>query len=686
MTARGNVPLEESIVTSLFIGRHDTKVYGLGAFFAPNAFDPGMRYVSFYVHGGQRVSNPYDRYVNGVDQIFYGVQQFAKPSDNYMRYAWWRDAVAVPSEVEFEGPYMEDGRSFISVLRAFSDGKRVVGVMTVDTLTPTFQDLLRASLIGGDVTWVAIPAGGTWTQLVATAPVPAGGDRRMEHIPLKYSTASLFISSDASSVTATTLQSWSTAAVLLIGIWGAAIVIAVILMQRWRDESARMALEEELRVRGAVEHELRKKAYTDELTGLGNRAAAIDLLQKVLDGEPRGRYALIFIDLDRFNVVNETLGHLVGDELLRIVAARLNALPDVLHVAHPGGDEFIVVAQMAGSSHALADRYLVSIGEPALLRGQTVYPRASAGIVLIDDRYERAEELLRDADIAVYAAKHAGRERAALFDDEMRRRVAIESELDRDLRRALDRGDIVPYYQPIVDLQTRRIIGFEALARWIQASGEITGGFVPFAEERGFAQRIDLAILRSVSSQIGSIVAMFPGTTISANISTIELGTAGFDLVLRDLLAEYDVRPEHLKLEITETATMTGGPQARETLDALRNLGITLVLDDFGTGYSSLSYLQRLPISAIKIDRSFVEHLPHDVGSIEIVRSVVALAKSFGLPTTAEGIENAAQCDLLVELGVSSGQGYFFSPAVAVSSLATLQTPDGYGIASNSPS
>jgi diguanylate cyclase (GGDEF)-like protein len=455
------------------------------------------------------------------------------------------------------------------------------------------------------------------------------------------------------------------------------------MIQRWSaQERARtlevdqQRLEDEIAFSKTVEAELRKAAYTDSLTGLPNRAAFLEFVESILGSEGRARYAVFFIDLDRFNIVNETLGHLAGDDLLRTIGERLKSVIESTDlVARLGGDEFVIVASIESRSFAEAASLLLAhLSKPILVCGRTVYPEASMGVVAIDSSYSTPEDLLRDADIAMYAAKDLGRAQFAIFDAAMRRRVAEESQLEDDLRRAIEHGELLVYYQPIVSLTTRQIVAFEALVRWHRRDGTIVNAaeFMRFAEAHGFVEAIDGLVFRTVCGHANVIFSSFPAAVISLNVSAAELTTQSLAETMEPLMRQHDVPPARLKLEITETAMMTSSETTLGSIERLRELGLEFVLDDFGTGYSSLAYLQRLPIGGIKIDRSFVEPLPTDPKAVEIVRSIVALARSFGLSTTAEGVETRAHFDLLADLGVDHAQGFFFSPAIEISALLKL--------------
>jgi diguanylate cyclase (GGDEF)-like protein len=676
--ARGDLPLSEQLTLSILRSRRNPGVYGAGMFYAPYAFSPDLRLVSVYDHIGKPGFRPYDHVLpGGIDQVLVALKTVPKGED-YTQFAWYRRAAGKDSMV-FSGPYTLAGRSFISTLRAFRVGGKLVGVMSVDTLTPTFIALMASPLARGDVAWIESSHGGT--RLLSTGSVPSG-PRFERRIRLRYTNAFLHLSTDAAPLQAAKRDQVSSAVGLLIGTWLIAALLAVGLVQRWRSQEREYALQSEQRrletqvaLAKTVEAELRKAAFSDSLTGLPNRAAFLEYTRSILAGN-RDHHAVFFIDLDRFNIVNETLGHLAGDELLRAVGKRLQSLIERTDlVARLGGDEFVLIALVESRSFAEAASLLLAhVSEPIIIDGRPIYPEASIGVVAVDDSYATPEELLRDADIAMYEAKHRGRAQFAIFDAPMRQRVADDSQLEDDLRRAIERGELVPYYQPIVSMATRRITGFEALARWNRRDGSVTvaSEFIQFAEQRGFVQAIDSLIFRAVCAHSKAILALFPSANIAVNISASELPAAGMGETIEPLLRQHELPASRLKLEITETAMMTSSDASHRTIERLREIGIEFVLDDFGTGYSSLAYLQRLPIGGLKIDRSFVAPMLTDPKAVEIVRSIVLLARSFGLSTTAEGVETLEHFELLASLGVDSAQGFFFSPAIEMGSLARL--------------
>ncbi|HTV91308.1 MAG TPA: EAL domain-containing protein [Verrucomicrobiae bacterium] len=666
---RGNVPLTREVLRAILRSHHNPGIYGVGAFYAPRAFDSRFQLTSvydWYSGAGERIREV-DLESNAVDS-----------NENYTHFKWYHDAVAVPGRTDFAGPYTHE-KSFISTVRAFYAGRRLVGVMIVDTLTLRFKSLMASALAPGDVAWIESSRGDR--RLLATSPIPAGLriDRR---ILLHYTHASVHLTTDATPLVAEKRGEISSSIGLLSMIWLLAGLLGVGLVQRWRAQERedklqadQRRLEAQVALAKTVEAELRKAAFTDSLTGLPNRAAFLEYTRGILASN-RARHAVFFIDLDRFNIVNETLGHLAGDELLRAVGKRLQSVMESTDlVARLGGDEFVVIAAVESRSFAEAASLLLAhVSEPIIVDGRSIYPEASIGVVAVDESYATPEELLRDADIAMYEAKHRGRAQFAIFDAAMRRRVADESQLEDDLRRAIERGELVPYYQPIVSMITRRITAFEALVRWNRRDGSVTAAaeFMHFAEQRGFVQAIDALMFRAVCAHSKAIFDLFPSALIAVNISASELPTAAMGETIEPLISQHALPASRLKLEITETAMMTSSEASRRTIERLREIGIEFVLDDFGTGYSSLAYLQRLPISGLKIDRSFVSPLLTDSKAVEIIRSIVMLARSFGLSTTAEGVESLEHFELLGNLGVDHAQGFFFSPAIEIGALARL--------------
>ncbi len=679
--ARNNLALVKTLTVGLLRSREDSDVYGVGVFYAPYAFDGKDRLVSVYDHVGAPRPGPYDHVLTGgIDQVV-TILNVAPQGEDYTKFHWYDYGVANGRDrAAVSGPYTEDGRSFISTLRTFYADGRLEGVVAVDTLTVDFKAVMASGVAPGDVAWIEDHR--TGRSLVATAPIPAGPrfDRRL---PMRYTRAFVHLSTDAMPIRVASRNELSSTIGLLAAIWLVAGLIAIGMVQRWNAqereqtlEIEQQRLEDEIAFSKIVEVQLRKAAFTDPLTGLPNRAAFLEFAQSIINSDGRDRYAVFFIDLDRFNIINETLGHMAGDDLLRAIGKRLESVVESSDlVARLGGDEFVIVASDESRSFAEAASLLLAhLSEPILVSGRTIYPAASMGVVAVEESYCTPEELLRDADIAMYAAKNRGRAQFAIFDAAMRRRVAEDSQLEDDLRRAIEHGELLPYYQPIVSMATRRIVAFEALVRWHRQDGTIVTAaeFMHFAEAHGFVEAIDGLMFRAVCGHAKAIFSSFPSAVISINVSAAELTSQNLAHTMEPLMQQHGLHPARLKLEITETAMMTSSETALRAIERLRELGLEFVLDDFGTGYSSLAYLQRLPIGGIKIDRSFVQSLTTDPKAVEIVRSILALARSFDLSTTAEGVETREQCELLADLGVDHAQGFFFSPAVELEALTRL--------------
>ncbi len=679
---RGDSALLRSLTLETFRGHRDPDLYGLGVFFAPFAFDEHVELVNDYVHSGTRRYTPFDRILRGgIIEVYYATNRL-DPVTDYMREQWYRTAVASRGKINIEGPYTEDGRSFISVVQAFYRSGHLAGVISVDTLEAWYKAMMTAAVARGDIAWLQIGANGGWR--LGTSSLPKDVSLRNDlSVPLRDSRARLHLSSDTSGLLASNRQEVSAAVFLIAAIWGFGLIITRLLLQRWHAyeetielELRQARLENEVAFAQTVAAELHKAAYSDALTGLPNRAAFLEHAAGMLAQAGNGaEHAVLFIDLDHFNVVNETLGHLAGDELLRLVALRLAADRNGDMLATLGGDEFVIVAH-GDELTALkkAERALELIAEPLALSGRNLRPRASIGIALVGATYTKPDDLLRDAGIAVTEAKRRGRRRIVVFDAAMRRQAAEDAELETSLRHAIERHELVPYYQPIVNISTGAVASFEALVRWHHPGGSTVdaGQFMQFAESHALVHEVDSLVLPQVVQHCATLFALIPETSVAVNLSAAELSDRDLAGRIEVLLAEHHISPSRLKLEITETSIMTPSDEATANLEHLRGIGVQLVLDDFGTGYSSLAYLPRLPVVGLKIDRSFVEHIAHDSRVEELVRNIVALAHTFSLYTVAEGVENREQLDILAKIGVAFAQGYLYSPAVDIAAVAAL--------------
>lgn len=432
---------------------------------------------------------------------------------------------------------------------------------------------------------------------------------------------------------------------------------------------ANVELVEQISERMRAERKLIHQATHDALTGLPNRLQLLDRLSRAITGvarEPNSCFAVLFMDLDRFKLVNDSVGHAVGDELLieagrRIVASvRGN---DV--VARLGGDEFAILAErLEGPEMAeeLAKRVLESLSAPVWVAGRELFPSASIGIAVWDPRYHSGEEMLRDADAAMYRAKQDGRDRYALFDEQMHHEATRSLDLEADMRRAIQTEHFLPFYQPIVDIETGETLGHEALLRWQheQLGLLLPGQFIDIGEDSGLIEQIDWQIYARVIADMASHPDLHGYVAI--NVSPRHFRAPDFVPRLLALVEGAGLQAHRLRVEITEVALLDDAPRTQECLDRLRGHGIRAQLDDFGTGYSALSYLHRFPIASLKIDRSFVSGLDgaERNESIAVIRAIIALAESLGIELIAEGVETEAQRKTLIELGCPCAQGFLF--------------------------
>jgi diguanylate cyclase (GGDEF)-like protein len=437
----------------------------------------------------------------------------------------------------------------------------------------------------------------------------------------------------------------------------------------------RAELVREVADRQRAEEQLVHDALHDSLTGLPNRTLFTDRLEGAIARarrRPNGLFAVLFLDVDRFKVVNDSLGHMVGDRLLRAIARRIPAcLRDTDTFARLGGDEFaVLLEELRDPAEALrmADRIQRELALPFDLEGQEVFTTASIGIALSSIGYSRAEELLRDSDTAMYRAKALGKARYEVFDEAMRARAVALLNLETDLRRALERGELRLFYQPIVSLESGRIVGLEALLRWQHPELGLLAPdeFVPLAEETGLITFLDRWLLRQACLQLGAWHARWetdPPLTMSVNLSSKQFLFPDLVEHVAAIVREAAIPPGDLRLEITESAIMENVDAAASVLARLRALGLRVSLDDFGTGYSSLSYLHRFPIDTLKIDREFAAKLG-DRESREIVRTIVTLARNLGMQVIAEGIESLEQLNQFRAMECELGQGFLFSQPV----------------------
>jgi diguanylate cyclase (GGDEF)-like protein len=467
--------------------------------------------------------------------------------------------------------------------------------------------------------------------------------------------------------------------------------------------------------RREAEEQLRRIALYDGLTELPNRAYFTDALRQAIahnQEQPLFTFAVFLLDVDRFQLVNSSLGNGVGDQLLMAIAHRLKAYisPEGV-VARLGGDEFaILLKHVENLNDAIreADQIQRLLALPYNLEGHEVFTTVSIGIALSANHYSQPDHILRDADTAMYRAKASGKARHQVFDRAMHARMVARLQLENDLRRAISNEErqiirisdnnqefheLQLNYQPIVQLTTGQVIGFEALVRWQHPEqGFLSPGkFISTAEETGLIIPLGWWILRQACRQMSIWQEnLSPGTplTINVNLASGQFSMRGLTEQVDYILQETGINASRLKLEITEGTIMNNAKSVIATLHQLRSLGIQLAIDDFGTGYSSLSYLHRFPINTLKIDRSFVSRMSIDSENAEIVRTIVTLAHTLNMDVTAEGVENIEQSRQLLEMGCEYGQGYLFAKPLDAEAATQLLAEKlwGYQPASDIPS
>ena len=447
-----------------------------------------------------------------------------------------------------------------------------------------------------------------------------------------------------------------------------------------------------LRMAGS-QTDITERKVSDPLTGLPNRLLFIDRLGRLIRHSKRHKdhlFAVLFLDLDGFKMINDSLGHLIGDQLLVGVAARLEKclrssdtvarLGETFTVARLGGDEFTIllddIKEPADANRA-AERLMKALAPPFVLAGKEIFTSISIGIAMSNTAYEEPEDLLRDADTAMYRAKSLGKARFEVFDADMRASVMARLQLETDMRRALERHEFRNVYQPIVALDSGRIVGFEALMRWQHPTRGMIGPeeFIFVAEEAGLIRDLGWWSLREACRQMSTWRTRskaYLDLTMSVNVSAKQLLQPHLVDEMSKLLRETALPPEALKLEITESAVMADPAAAAEMLQQIKSLGVRLAIDDFGTGYSSLSYLHRFPLDTLKIDRSFISGAAEGSEGMEIARTIMPMAKNLRLDVVAEGVETIEQVGFLRRLQCKYAQGYYFSKPLAPEEVPPL--------------
>ncbi|MEW7976505.1 MAG: EAL domain-containing protein [Candidatus Sedimenticola endophacoides] len=419
---------------------------------------------------------------------------------------------------------------------------------------------------------------------------------------------------------------------------------------------------------------MRRQANYDALTGLPNRSLLRDRLSGALKSARRERWkvALLFVDLDRFKEVNDSLGHVAGDELLQRIGERLRGcVREADTVARFGGDEFVLLLEDIKQVSDAADvckKILRELDGPVALHGRDVFVGASIGVTRYPDDAADANTMLRNADMAMYRAKDAGRNNYQFFTLAMNEQVQHRIELERDLRQALEQGQLLLHYQPIVRLDDLRVVGVEALLRWRHPERGLVlpDTFITLAEESGLIAPVGRWVLRMACRQAGSWRAAGPALKVSVNLSSHQLAMGLEVGEIQQILGEEGLNPEGLNIEITESTMMEGSEANLEWLEQAKAkaVGVRLAIDDFGTGYLSLSYLKRFPMDTLKIDRTFIRDVEAHPEDISLIEAIIAMAGSLGLQVVAEGIENPAQLELMRRHGCDLGQGNLFSEAL----------------------
>ena len=447
-----------------------------------------------------------------------------------------------------------------------------------------------------------------------------------------------------------------------------------------------LSINRDITDRKIAERQLLHNALHDALTGLPNRALFLEHLRHAIERNgTRGKkfFAVLFLDFDQFKIINDSLGHMEGDNLLRLIARRLShSLRNGDIVARLGGDEFTILLDDLGDLAdvmQVVERVQNDLKTPFDLSGRSVVISVSIGIALSDAAYTKPEEMLRDADIAMYRAKAGGKARHQMFNQTMHEQATERLQLETELRRAVELEEFLVYYQPIVDLQTGRTAGFEALVRWRHPSGGIVppDKFIPIVEETGLIVPLGLWIMRQSCRRLRrwqTENTHNANLTMSVNLSCKQFVQTDLAERVAEILSETEIEAGSLRLEITESHLMEDSEAAIRVMNRLRALGVKLSIDDFGTGYSSLSYLHRLPVNYLKIDRSFVGAMQTAPENREIVRTIIMLAKNLNLEVVAEGIEESGQADYLKSLGCHFGQGYFYSKPVPAEQAGALIT------------
>jgi diguanylate cyclase (GGDEF)-like protein len=439
---------------------------------------------------------------------------------------------------------------------------------------------------------------------------------------------------------------------------------------RFNNEDSVMNVAHDITERLLHEKAIKHQATHDQLTGLPNRSLFLDRLTHAIRRAERRKetLAVVFVDLDKFKQINDTLGHAVGDELLRTVAGTLKkCVRDFDTVARLGGDEFVLLLDSPlgdTTPGMIAERIGARLAQPMQLAGQEHIITGSMGLSLYPNDGAQAEVLLRQADIAMYRAKESGRNRFQFFTQEMQHRLDARVTLEQGLMRALQRDEFVLHYQPQVDIRCGKVVGMEALLRWESPELGLVPPleFIPVAEESNLIIAIGNWVLDKVCATMRQwLDGGVPVVPVAVNVAASQFANQDMEKQVRDALARYRLQPHLIELELTESLSMENPEGTIELMHRLKDIGVAMSIDDFGTGYSNLGYLKRFPVDKLKIDKSFTSGLTRDPEDRSIVTAVIRLAHSLGLKAIAEGVETAGQLELLAREGCDELQGYFFS-------------------------
>jgi diguanylate cyclase (GGDEF)-like protein len=442
-------------------------------------------------------------------------------------------------------------------------------------------------------------------------------------------------------------------------------------------------LEDEIKQRKAVEKQLQYAASHDILTGLPNRAVFIELLNNAIaynKRRPEFKFALFFMDLDRFKMVNDNLGHHAGDLLLQEIA---RALVDVVRgndtVARLGGDEFVILIENIESTartYEIADRITALLSSAFIIENQSIFIGTSIGVLFNDERYTSADSMLRDADIAMYHAKNNGKGRFEVFDSSMHTKMQNALSLEADIREGIDNQEFIPYFQPIVQLVDGEIVGFEALARWQsdKRGFVLPNDFIALAEETNLVMAIDLQILEKSCQQLKRWLQSSGSDKlyVSCNLYCNHFFSLHLPQDIQAIIDKTGVQPHQIRVELTERALLDNSDVVLNNMRLLNKMGVKILLDDFGTGYSSLSYLHRFPMDVIKIDRSFINSVHERCHHQAIIKTIIDLAANLNMETVGEGIEHESDAKLLRAMGCVYGQGYYYFKPLPAEEIARL--------------